>query len=447
MRMAKAFINPLIFVTIAISLKISGLSAQETKQTLPQPLTLEYALSLASDTTHPTISQIHARKQVAAASLQSLEAGSDLSLTLNGRLRWSKPINPVTDSVVDDHQLSLNLRKSLIDFSGHDYAVNSARLQLKSSEHTFEHALENQRLIIMQRFFDVILADLQYDYDNEQLATVYVNFNRLRDKNELGQVSDIDLLEQDSLVQAALLKRSQSEGLQRATRAQLALALNHPDDLPSVVVTPQLNNHWNNIPEYQVIRDLALTTNLQLLALTQRVEAASAAIYAALSANYPDVIGEVELADYTRKIGTADRWRVGVSVSVPLIDGGKQSAAISKAYAEKAQIQSEYELMRRSIEQQILDVWLELKQLQLKRKQVEAQRSFRELYLDRSRANYELEFKTDLGDAMVQLSKIQLQQSQVEFEAAIAWEKLKVLTSNHIDDLIKQNNGSGSAEN
>jgi outer membrane protein TolC len=434
----KAIVYRLFIITIGVT---SGFEvfAQEP---LPQPLTLEYALSLASDSSHPNISRLQAGKQIETATLDSIVARNDLSLSLNGRLRWAQPIWPNTDTIVDDHLLSLNLRKSLIDFSGRNDEINSAQLRIKSSEISIEHAYANKRLEIMRRFFDVILADLQFDRDNEQLATVYVSFNRLRDRNELGQISDIDLLEQESLVQNALLKRSQSEGLQRSTRAQLALALNRPNDLPSDLLPPQLQNNWRKLPDYQAIRDQALSSNLELLALAQKLDAANASITAASSSNYPDVVGEVDLAEYTRRIGTADRWRVGVSFTMPLIDDGKHSATISRAYANKAQLLSDHELLQRSIEQQVLNVWIELKQLQLKRKQVEALRNYRELYLDRSRANYEMEFKADLGDAMVQLSEIQLRESQVSFEAALAWEKLRVLTANHIDELIEQNNGS-----
>ena len=52
----------------------------------------------------------------------------------------------------------------------------------------------------------------------------------------------------------------------------------------------------------------------------------------------------------------------------------------------------------------------------------------RDLYLDRSRAIYEMEVKTDLGDAMVRLSEAQLADARNRFARALAWERLKVLT-------------------
>ena len=53
------------------------------------------------------------------------------------------------------------------------------------------------------------------------------------------------------------------------------------------------------------------------------------------------------------------------------------------------------------------------------RRQLEALQvrgDYRELYLDRSRALYELEVKTDLGDAMTEISALRLDTAFAEFE-------------------------------
>jgi len=52
---------------------------------------------------------------------------------------------------------------------------------------------------------------------------------------------------------------------------------------------------------------------------------------------------------------------------------------------------------------------------------------YRALYLDRSRARYEQEMQTDLGDAMVELSEARLRSARVRFERAMAWARLRAL--------------------
>lgn len=52
---------------------------------------------------------------------------------------------------------------------------------------------------------------------------------------------------------------------------------------------------------------------------------------------------------------------------------------------------------------------------------------YRELYLDRSRALYELEVKTDLGDAMTEISAVRLDMAQAEFDWMMTQARLKAL--------------------
>ena len=41
-----------------------------------------------------------------------------------------------------------------------------------------------------------------------------------------------------------------------------------------------------------------------------------------------------------------------------------------------------------------------------------------------------MEFTSDLGDAMVRFSEVRLQQARNEFELALAWARLAMLTDN-----------------
>ena len=53
---------------------------------------------------------------------------------------------------------------------------------------------------------------------------------------------------------------------------------------------------------------------------------------------------------------------------------------------------------------------------------------YRDLYLDRSRARYELDLQTDLGDAMVRFSDARLQAARVKYQLELAWEQLDAIT-------------------
>ncbi|MEF3193885.1 MAG: transporter, partial [Halothiobacillaceae bacterium] len=60
---------------------------------------------------------------------------------------------------------------------------------------------------------------------------------------------------------------------------------------------------------------------------------------------------------------------------------------------------------------------------------------YRELYLDRSRALYEMEVSTDLGDSMVQMSDARLRSMRTLFALSLAWAELDALLGRPVEPL------------
>ena len=68
------------------------------------------------------------------------------------------------------------------------------------------------------------------------------------------------------------------------------------------------------------------------------------------------------------------------------------------------------------------------------------QDDYRELYLDRSRALYEMEVRTDLGDAMVQMSAVRLDRARAVFDWMLTRAQLAALSGGLIDAEAKGDN-------
>ena len=79
------------------------------------------------------------------------------------------------------------------------------------------------------------------------------------------------------------------------------------------------------------------------------------------------------------------------------------------------------------LRQQVLDLWLRLENLRIHLAGLGVRGDYRELYLDRSRALYDLEVKTDLGDAMTEISAVSLDVAQAEFDWMMTQAQLAAL--------------------
>jgi outer membrane protein TolC len=113
-------------------------------------------------------------------------------------------------------------------------------------------------------------------------------------------------------------------------------------------------------------------------------------------------------------------------IEVPLFSSG-YDAALAKQIARLHQQQALLASGELELRQAVLDLWLEIQALQNRQKELAALGAYRDLYIDRSRALYELEVKSDLGDAQAQISDYQLQQAMADYELAMAWANLDAL--------------------
>jgi outer membrane protein TolC len=393
----------------------------------PEPLSLEFALSQAS-ADHPQLQIVAAELERAKAEQSQVEADTGFEATLSARLRWIEPQPSNIDQSHDDHKLSLALEKPLYDFGRTTAKESASRATIQGREFDFQTAQAQHRIAIMAAFFDVLLADQAYARDTEEMSMTYVRFDRARHRNELGMLSDIDLMEKESLFQASRQRQAQSIVAQRTTRAHLANLLNRPEQLPSELETPRLDFSARKIPDDIEPWFAKLEqNNTVLLSLKAQQESIKAQVELAQADDNPQLNGRVEVAEYSREIGSNDVWRAGVRLDVPLFNGGRSGAKLARQRAEFRKVSANVEQQRRVLRQHLLELWSDLQTLKVAQQSLRAERDYRDLYLDRSRAEYELEVTTDLGDAMVFMSALRYRMMKTNFTTALSWARVDAM--------------------
>ncbi|HEB59742.1 MAG TPA: hypothetical protein ENJ01_11000 [Gammaproteobacteria bacterium] len=400
--------------------------ADEPVQDWPQPLTLDFVLEHV-DQSHPDLQLAEAAVAQARAVQQQAESRYGLRSSLLARLRWIEPSPLAHDPSRQDHRLRLQVSKRLYDFGRTAALEAAAEADLAAQQQRYRDALNQYRLAVMAAYFDVLLVDLEVIRDNEAMSIGYVNFDRAQSRNELGQLSDIELLRFESVYQLTRARQYASSTRQRTARQRLANLINRSDKLPAELTAPALPDVQRDIPEVAAWFASAEAANPELIALQVAVQGARERLSAAQAGSYPVLNGQAEVSAYRRESGGNDPWRVGLSLDVPLTTGGETRAQATQRRAELQATRARLERRRREIREAVLESWSALHSLRARRQELAVQAEYRDLYLDRSRALYELEMKSDLGDAMTQTSDVRLQQARVDYEITLAWARVRAL--------------------
>ncbi|NEV62247.1 hypothetical protein [Thiorhodococcus minor] len=222
------------------------------------------------------------------------------------------------------------------------------------------------RLETIERFFDVLLADLSFTTESEAMAVAYVQYDRALARQGLGQLSELRVLELEAVYQDLLHRRVASQASQQLTRSLLAQAIGVPGELPRDLVPPTLPEIPEQLPALEVWTEQA-----------ERHQSETA-------------LGED-----------------------PRASSGAGSGGAT--------------LLRRERRQQINELLLRLRVLGAAQQSVQVESAWRDLKLDQSRTLYELEVTADLGYSMSQQTRTRMREKRVAYCRALAWAELHEL--------------------
>jgi outer membrane protein TolC len=410
---------------------------------LPDPLTLEYALSLAEDG-HPDIQASRNLINTMAARREQVESENDYSASLNGRLRW---INlPAGVGLTDDHAVGITVEKPLLDFGLSAEREKAAQLYEAGAREKYLDTLQAHREEIMRRYFDVLLADLQFSRENEHMAVAFIRLDRARKRQEMGQVDDLQILKLDREYQKVRRDRYYYEGQQRITRARLALAMNRPGQLPSDLNKPELPQLDRKPPPVEKLQALAKQHNPLLIALRKDVQGAEAALAAARKSDGLTVSAEMGYHSYTFQPAAREDWRLGLKFNYPLSTGGRSDARVALALTDLHKAQNNLREAERKVEQAVLEAWMRLGTLGIERQEMLALNDYQGLTLDKTRLRYEQEMQADLGDSMVLTTDAEYRLRKTEYQLALGWTHLEGLVGVAYEQFPKQEDNNAGVE-
>jgi outer membrane protein TolC len=399
-----------------------ALDAQESAKLL----TFEAALASVA-TSHPDLLAAQAERDTAIAERDIASSRLDSSINLEGILR-SGSRNPTLNDYAPDNSVRLTARKTLYDFGRSSAAEEAGASDLLAREADLLAAKDRRRIEVMTRYFEVLIADMQYTADNEMMAVIYVGLDNARDNFKAGKISSVDLAELETRYQEIFTKRTASAQRQRITRALLANAMNRPGELPADLEDPKLENNNRALPEYDALISLMLVNNPRLRA-QQEMLAASQNRQSSLRAEKgPSLDAEVQAADYSRSTVTRDNLSAGLILTWPLYQGSRADARVAREMAQYNKLHANADKLKMDLTQALLETYLEIVQLKSAgRSAAKKQVDFRDLVLERSRGLYELELKSNLGTAMADTVDASLRARRTEYMLALAFARLEAM--------------------
>ena len=291
-------------------------------------------------------------------------------------------------------------------------------------------------LDIMRSFFAVILADHAYQALNERLAIDYFRYSRMAERRDrFEQYSDLEVAEQEAAYRKAYVARQRADLERRQRRHVLALRLGRPGELSSELLMPDLSVYQGReIPEYKDVVEQIIANSSMLDAHRASVASAQAKVAVAEKLNSPVLSADFEAREYhDSSFSGRDRYRLNLKFMMPLFNGTRtRDSEVALAENALAQKQAELLVAEYAVREDVMTVISNLLVNRASAMAAEADETYRGYYQDRSRAMYEMEMRSDLGDAQAAVAEALLEVTRVDFEQALLWAEMDALLARPI---------------
>lgn len=301
-----------------------------------------------------------------------------------------------------------------------------------------QESFQKRKIVAMQYFFDVRLATLHHQYILEQLAMKAIYRNRVVDVQETGRVSDIELLEKEASMQLASAKNYKAEQDVFIYKQRLTDLLGLDFYSVKRLVKPDVSSYFKKqIPNAKKLKALALNHDITLLKIKQKITQISNEIKAIDESYDIKLTSTLMYGQEGQKTLHHDenRFEARLNLQIPLYDGKSSTNKIEKLYIEKKRLENKQAGYIQELNLQIDKLLLELDYQKRLYKAADINLDYRNLYLEKARIKYDQDRASDLGDSMVLLSLAEYQYAKTQYDYAIAYENLNLLTG--VDNEIK----------
>jgi len=397
-------------------------------------LTLEEALAAVTEA-HPDRRLADSDLTLALTERDQELSRTDFNLYLDGALRMGLRPSEFGGDWESNNEVRIVARKSLLDFGRSRESAAAAEQEVAARRTALLNLDSLRRVDIMARYFDVLLADIQYAADNEAMAVAYVAWDNAQDRLELGELTRPQMLELETRYQDIRERRNASLQRLQSSRQRLAHAINRTQ-LPAELVEPTLKDNDRRIPEYDVLLPWVTERNSQILILQAQLGAADSRMAAVRNENKPILEAEFVGADYSRLSTTRDDVSAGLLFTIPLYQGGRIDTRLAREQAQKEKVLAQIDKLRLDLAEALLETLQEIEWLRgSSRAAADRQVEYRDWALERARAEYELELKTNLGYSMAETQAAKLRRKQVEFRLALALARLEAMAGGRLPSI------------
>ncbi|HTL67893.1 MAG TPA: TolC family protein [Lacunisphaera sp.] len=347
-------------------LLVLALAAVPAARAQSPALSLEDCLKLAAEK-QPALVAAQAGVAAAAAAVGEAHAPYYPSLDLNaGYHRWQRraflPSGlvlpgghlPGLIGPLDDWTGGVSSRVTLYDFGERRAGLDAAVARRAAASADAVAAQADVRLSVQTAFYTLAAAEDMQVVAQKNLDRTQRHLRLAEARRQSGAVPQADVLRMQAEVAAADLQVIGARSRVRIATGQLNTAIGRPAETPLAIAAPAVAPPPADAIDPAAAADRALAHRPELASAEKRAEAAKAGVAAARAARTPKLRADGSYGwNDTGFLPETREWQAGLSIDLPVFDGGSRAHRLARSRAEQAREESRLEAQRLQVRQEV----------------------------------------------------------------------------------------------
>ena len=410
-----------IFLTLTFILMLCPpIHSQEISRDI-SGLSLEECLML-SLTTHPSLRKTKAATQDMAAQLESLRAATRVKVSITGSVRYDGNMEYFDDRY---HSESINLTASKLLY---DNSRNKIQRQIRSesllgSQETHRSTMISVAAEAKRKYYDLVLKFLDRDLQREKVSNLEEHLKSAQGLYEVGNSPYIDVTKAQADLSSARVSLLKAESdillAQEALKVAMGTDIHSPFNiaLSAELLMPKLPEDMAGLVSK------ALEDRPDFRKALHDIKAGELTVKDAARANSPTITGQAG-SSFSNREGSSSTtdYYVGVSVNVPVVDGGETKAGIERAIAQLEQTNADADTLRQNITYAVMSAALSLLNANDRARAAEETVKYSEENLELSQGRYNVGVgnQIEVSDAVSALAEAKHTYYQALYDAQTA---------------------------
>ena len=256
---------------------------------------------------------------------------------------------------------SITLEQPLFDLSFFP-AHRRGEISLEAARMDYRAKIRDILFGVAQSYFDVLSQQKLLDVDKETLRLATEQYELAKKQSDVGVVTRSDVLRAQVVVETARRQMLQDGNTLESKHNTLGNLLNLPPEQAFSLGAPK--DYPDSLPGFSAVLGKAMAYREDLRSKELAIQRDQEAHKQARAEYAPKIVASVDGGRNSEFSGKyTNNWQANVAVRIPIFNGGQRELDLKNSALQIKQTELERDQMKKVVEQEVKDAWLNVKSL------------------------------------------------------------------------------------